>query len=85
VATASRYSRQSVSIPTRLARRVRDLARKKGVSASKVIVSLVERGLRAEEEERARFFELAERFVAAKDAAEREALRTELARMVFGE
>jgi metal-responsive CopG/Arc/MetJ family transcriptional regulator len=84
MATAPKYYRQSVSIPRPLARRLRDLAKKKGVSASKIIVSMVERGMEAEEAERARFFELAERFVAAK-AAERETLRAELTRIVFGE
>jgi len=42
-------------------------------------------GIEAREQERKRFFELAERLARSSDANERERLKEELARMTFGE
>jgi predicted transcriptional regulator len=76
--------RQSVSLAPRVARRVRALASAKRSSASRVIAELVEAGLEAQEQERQRFLELAERFAASTDGTEREGLKRELARLTFG-
>ncbi len=82
--TAARPLRQSVSLPPRLARHIRTLARAKKTSASRVIVDLVESGLDAQEQERKRFFELADRLARSTDAKEQRDLKEELARLTFG-
>ncbi len=77
--------RQSVSLPARLAKRVKSLAKDQRTSANHVIVDLIESGIEAKEQEKRRFFEIANRLTVSKDAAEREKLKKELARMTFGE
>ena len=82
--TLEKPVRQSVSLPPRVARRVKSLAKTKKTSANRVIVDLVESGLEAQELEKKRFFDLAERFRSATDPKELERLGNELGRMVFG-
>ena len=77
--------RQSVSLPSQVARRVKALARARKASANRVLVDLIQTGLESAEYERRRFFHLADRLVAATDPAERQRLKEELARMTFGE
>ena len=77
--------RQSVSLPPRVAKRVRTLAKKRKTSASRVLVELIETGLKTKEGERARFLALARRFKEAADPAESDRLREELAQLIFGE
>jgi len=77
--------RQSVSLSPKLAGRIRSLARYRGVSASKVIVSLIESGIESQEKEKERFLALAEQLVHSKDSRQQRILKEELARMVFGE
>jgi predicted DNA-binding protein len=77
--------RQSISIPTQLARRVRTLAKRQRTSANRVLVELIEAGLESKEAEKQRFFELADRLTQSDDTAERHKLKQELARMTFGE
>ena len=77
--------RQSVSLPPRLARRVRALAKTRKVSANRVLVDLIETGLESKEAERQRFFDLARRFKESSDPTDSERLREELARMIFGD
>ena len=55
------------------------------LSASRVIVDLIESGLEAKEREKVAFFDLAERLAQASDRAERERLKAELARLTFGQ
>jgi len=81
----SKSLRQSVSLPARLAKRVRSLAKSQRTSANRVLVNLIETGLEAKERERQRFYALAGRLVESGDAAERARLKKELARMTFGE
>jgi len=76
--------RQSVSLPAPVARRVREAARKGKTSANRVLVDLIEAGLKAREAEKERFFALAERLSQAPDAAERQRIKEELATMTFG-
>jgi hypothetical protein len=85
MATAEKPVRQSVTLPTRVARRVRAIARTRRTSANRVLVDLIETGLEAGEAEKRRFFELARRFKESSDPAESERLREDLARMIFGE
>jgi hypothetical protein len=77
--------RQSVSLPSPVARRVQALAKRNRTSANRVIVDLIESGLDAKEREKAAFFDLADRLVRTSDRAEQKSLKEELARMTFGE
>jgi len=83
--TAEKPVRQSVTLPGRVARRVRSLAKSRRTSASRVLVDLVESGLEAADREKQRFHELAERLAQSKDVAEQSRLKEELARMTFGD
>jgi len=77
--------RQSVSIPARIARRVRALAKRQKTSANRVLVDLIEAGLESKEAEKQRFFALANQLTESADSEERKRLKKELARMTFGE
>ena len=82
---AEKPVRQSVSLPARVARRVKSLAQTSNTSANRIIVDLIESGLDAREQEKERFFELADRLARSRDAEEQKRLKEELARMTFGE
>jgi predicted DNA-binding protein len=82
---AEKPVRQSVSLPARVARRVKSLAKASNTSANRIIVELVESGIEAREQERKRFFELADRLALSRDADDQNCLKAELARMTFGE
>ena len=77
--------RQSVSLPARVARRVNSLAKASSVSANRIIVDLIESGFEAREQEKKRFFELADRLAHSRDSEDQKRLKAELARMTFGE
>ena len=83
--SASRTAvRQSVSLPSGVARRVQALARRRRTSANRVIVELIEDGLDAREREKNEFFELADRLARSADPKEQGRIKEELARMTFG-
>jgi predicted DNA-binding protein len=77
--------RQSVSLPARLARRVRTLAKNRKTSTNRVLVELIETGIESKEAERSKFFELADQLSATSDPSERKRIKGILARMTFGE
>ena len=77
--------RQSISLPSGVARRVKSLAKRERTSANRVIVGLIETGLEAREREKQAFFELAESLANSSNTAEQKRLKEELARMTFGE
>jgi len=83
--TTVKTVRQSVSLPLPIANRVRSIAKAKRTSASRVLVDLVESGLEADDREKKRFMELAERLACSHDPSEQKRLKAELARMTFGE
>lgn len=85
MSTAEKLVRQSVSLPTRVASRVKSLARKSGTSANRMIVELIETGLEAREQEKKRFFEVADRLTRSRDPEEQKRLKEDLARITFGE
>jgi metal-responsive CopG/Arc/MetJ family transcriptional regulator len=85
MSTTEKTVRQSVSLPSPLAERVKALAKSRKVSSNRILVDLVETGLRSKEEERRRFFELADRLSKSTDAKEQQELKEQLARMTFGE
>ncbi len=84
MANADKSVRQSVSLPQRVARRVKALAKTEKTSANRVLVDLIEAGLASKEAEREHFFALANRLTESPEPAEREKLKKELARMTFG-
>lgn len=83
--SAEKQVRQSVSLPARVATRVKSLARTSGASANRIIVELIETGLEAREQEKKRFFETADRLTRSRDPEEQKRLKADLARMTFGE
>jgi len=85
MAITEKVIRQSVSLPSPLAKRVKALAKSRKVSSNRILVDLVEAGLRSKEEERRRFFELANLLSASTDPKEQQELKERLARMTFGE
>jgi hypothetical protein len=85
MSTTEKAVRQSVTLPPRVARRVRSLAKSRRTSASRVLVDLVETGLEAADQQKQRFLDVAERLAKSKDAAEQARLKEELARMTFGD
>ena len=85
MSTTAKPVRQSVSLPARVARRVKALAHTTKTSTSRVIAELVESGLDAREQEKKRFFEFADRLSRSRDPEEQTRLKDALARMTFGE
>jgi len=85
MANTEKAVRQSVSIPARIAKRVKALAKTEKTSTSRVLVDLIETGLASKEAEKERFFSLTTRLTESTDPAEQERLKSELARMTFGE
>lgn len=82
---AKRTVRQSVSLPPELASRLKAMAKSRRLSANKVLVALVERGLEAQDHERERFMALADKLARSRDPAEQKKLKVELARLTFGD
>jgi hypothetical protein len=82
---AEKPLRQSVTLPPRVARRVKSLAKSRRTSASRVLVELVETGLEAADREKQRFLDLAERLAQSTDRGEQARLKAELARLTFGD
>jgi hypothetical protein len=85
MATTEKVVRQSVTLPAAVAKQVRSAANRRRLSASRMLVELVEEGLEARKQREQAFFQLAERFRAATDPKEVERLGDELGRMVFGQ
>lgn len=81
---ASKLLRQSISLPSPTAQRVRALAKSKHTSANRVIVELIEAGLESKAQEKKRFYELADRLEKCNDPDEKAKLKETLAIMTFG-
>jgi metal-responsive CopG/Arc/MetJ family transcriptional regulator len=80
-----RSIRQSISLPSRLAKQVKVLAKRQKTSANRILVDLIETGLESKQAEKRRFFELADQLMASTDRAEQQRTKEELARLTFGE
>jgi predicted transcriptional regulator len=80
-----RYVRRSVTLPREIAKQVDALAKRRRLSDNRVLVELIEQGMEARKQKESAFFELAERFRAARDPEQVKALGEELGRFVFGE
>src|SRR5213592_4449143 len=76
--TLKKPVRQSISLPPRLAKRVRALAKQQRTSANQVLVELIETGLESKETEKRHFFELADRLSVSTDSGERQQIKAEL-------
>jgi hypothetical protein len=85
MASLEKPVRQSVSLPPRIARKVKALAKTKKTSTNRIVVDLIETGLEAREREKKLFFELADRLSRSEDADEQKALKEELAHITFGD
>ncbi len=85
MSTVEKPARQSVSLPPSVARRVKSLAKSSRTSANRILVELIESGLEVREQEKKRFFELADRLTQSRDPEEQSRFKEELARMTFGE
>ena len=84
VTKSSKQVRRSVTLSADTQHRVERIARQQKRSASRVLESLVEKGLDAEEAERKRLSALVERLRVTKDRDEEKRIGDELGRLVFG-
>ena len=82
---ATKTVRQSVTLPSKVAARVRSLAKTRRVSSNRMLVELIENGIEADKRKQQEFFELAERFRSATNPEEAKRLGDKLGRMVFGD
>jgi len=85
MAITEKAIRKSVTLPSQVAKRVSALAKSQKVSSNRILVDLVETGLRSKEEEKRRFFELANRLSTSTNVKEQQEIKEQLARMTFGE
>jgi hypothetical protein len=85
MATNTKAVRQSVSLPSPVAKRVKAMARSRNVSSNRILVELVETGLQSKEDEKRRFLELADRLTKSTNPEEQQQLKEQLAHMTFGE
>ena len=85
VAKTGKPVRLSVSLPEHVAEQVRIIAKRRGVSANRVLVDLIEAGLEFRDAEKKRFWSLTSRLAESRDRGERQRIQRELARMTFGD
>lgn len=74
-----------MTLPAETDAKVQQMAQRQKRSANQVLEGLIEAGIQAREAEKRRFFELAERLQTSKDASEIADIKSELARLTFGE
>jgi hypothetical protein len=77
--------RQSVTIPAPLAAEVRRVASERRLTVSRALVSLAERGVRAEQDARKNLQSSYERFLKEKEPAKKNEAGKDLVRAIFGE
>lgn len=76
--------RQSVSLPAKVAVQIRAMAKTRRLSATRMLVELIENGIEAETRKQQEFSALVERFREEKDPEAAKLLGDRLGRMVFG-
>jgi len=76
--------RQSVTIPAPLAAEVRRVAKQRRLTMSRALVSLAERGVRAERDADLELKAAYERFMQEQGSARKEAAGKDLIRAIFG-
>ena len=84
MAAKEKAVRQSVTLPANVATQIRSMAKRRRLSANRILVELVEEGIEAQKQKEKEFFELAKQFRAASDPKDVERLGEELGQMVFG-
>ena len=84
MAVTEKIVRQSVSLPTTLAKQVASMAKSRKLSKNRVLLELIENGIQTEKRKQEQFFALAERFRNEEDPEAANRLGDELGRMVFG-
>jgi hypothetical protein len=77
--------RQSVSLPAKLAAQVRSMAKRRRLSANRMLLELIGNGLEAQKRKQQEFFELTERFRNESDPVAAKRLGDQLGRMIFGD
>jgi len=82
--TEAKIERQSVSLPAKVASQVLTMAKSRRLSATRMLVELIEKGIKAEQRKQQAFFNLAERFRNETDPEAAKCLGDELGQMVFG-
>lgn len=82
---SKKVPRQSVALPAAISEQVRKIARDRRLSASQVMVELIEAGLNARQREKENFMVLAEELATTSSARRRKEIKRELARLTFGE
>jgi hypothetical protein len=75
--------RQSVTLPPNIATKIRSIAKRRCLSANRVLVELIEEGIEAQKQKEKAFFDLVKQFRAASDPKDIERLGEELGQMVF--
>jgi hypothetical protein len=82
--TREKSVRQSITLPTKVANQVRTMAKRRRLSANRMLVELVEEGIETQKRKEKAFFDLVQRFRSASDPKEIQKLGDELGQMVFG-
>ena len=83
MSSATKSVRQSLTLPAGLASQVRNMAKKRRLSANRLLVELIENGIEAEARKRQEFDELVDRFRNATDPKDVKRLGDQLGRMLF--
>jgi predicted transcriptional regulator len=81
----SRHVRRSVALPSEVAKRIDKMAKQRRLSENRILVDLIEQGIEVRQQKEKAFFELAERFRAAREPEQVKELGDQLGRFVFGE
>ena len=81
---SARSIRQSVSIPAPLAVEVRRVARERGLTLSRALVSLAERGVKAEQDARDNLRSTYQAFLREKNPSKKDDAGKNLIRAIFG-
>ena len=84
MAMSEKVVRQSVSLPTGVAKQVASMAKSRKLSKNRVLLELIENGIEADKRKQEQFFALAQRFRNEEDPDAASRLGDELGRMVFG-
>lgn len=82
--SVTRAVRQSVSIPAPLAAEVRRVAKERHLTISRALVTLAERGVRAEMDAKENLKTAYRRFLKEKEPSKKEEAGQELIRAIFG-
>src|SRR5260370_11189930 len=82
--SGTRAVRQSVSLPAPLAAEVRCVAKERHLTISRVLVTLAERGVRAEQEAKENLTAAYRRFLKEQEPSKKEEAGRDLLRAIFG-